>query len=532
MPAAAAPDMAAAVLDRLVGLAGSLVEVSAAAEECAAWTGAQRAAVLAGIDRVAGVLTTTRARWLLVERDAGTSVRTGDADFTSAVARRTRTGLGAATRVVQQAETLAVLPTVADAVEGGGVPVAHLDPLARAVCTASPVVREALTSEAGQARVLALARAHDAPAFGRELARWAATVDPAALERDHQGQRRNRFLHLSDQPDGTRLTGLLDRMAGHRLRIALEATGETPDEHRTPEQARADALLALAEHALAEPSTRPGAAVRPHVSLVLTEETFTQIRTATSRDQAAPTGTSGAGSTATGPTPTGTGPTDTTPTDATTGTAPPATLDDGTPVPMSEVARVLCDCDLTRIVLTVQGTPVDLGRTQRLYTGPQRRAIIVRDQVCAFGECGRAARWCEVHHIRWWDRDTGTTSVDNGVLLCTFHHHEVHRRNLTITRTALRGTPGARIGTGARAAYTFTTPDGRPITGPASADATRTEAHPPPPRAGAPTSPPGKPRPPTASAPPATSPRLARGHPRGHGAPDLFATVDARGAPR
>jgi len=284
MQDAPAPGDVCGAMDEVSALLG---QVSEAAAGAAGWTGAERVAVLAGIDRVAGVLTTTRARWLLVERDAGTSVRTGDADFTSAVARRTRTGLGAATRVVQQAETLAVLPTVADAVEGGGVPVAHLDPLARTVCTASPVVREALTSEAGQARVLALARAHDAPAFGRELARWAATLDPAALERDHQAQRRNRFLHLSDQPDGTRLTGLLDRMAGHRLRIALEATGETPDEDRTPEQARADALLVLAEHALTEPATRPGAAVRPHVSLVLTEDTFAQLRTATAHDQTA-----------------------------------------------------------------------------------------------------------------------------------------------------------------------------------------------------------------------------------------------------
>ena len=105
--------------------------------------------------------------------------------------------------------------------------------------------------------MLALARAHDAPAFARELARWTATLDPASLERDHQAQRRNRFLHLSDQPDGTRLTGLLDRMAGHRLRIALEATGETPDEDRSPEQARADALLALAEHALTDTGHPP-----------------------------------------------------------------------------------------------------------------------------------------------------------------------------------------------------------------------------------------------------------------------------------
>src|SRR5690349_3213995 len=99
----AAPLAASAcdVRSALEHLATQLADVTRAADGAAGWTAAERAEVLARLDRLAGLLTTTRARWLLAERDAGTSVRTGDPDFTSAVARRTRGGLGAATRAVQ-----------------------------------------------------------------------------------------------------------------------------------------------------------------------------------------------------------------------------------------------------------------------------------------------------------------------------------------------------------------------------------------------------------------------------------------------
>lgn len=485
-----------------------LGRVSDAAAAGPRLAGPDRAHVLDRLDRVTALLTTARARWLLAERDAGTAVQPGDPSFVAAVARRTRGGVGAAARQVQQADALAALPAVAAAVERGTVPVAHLDVLARTVATASPSVEGALTSADGQARVVALARVHDAPSFGRELARWAATVDPASLERDHQAQRRNRYLHLSDQADGTRLSGMLDRMAGHRLRLALEATGEVPDDDRSPEQARADALVVLGEHALAAPGTRPGAAIRPHVSLVLTEDTFAQLRSAAERPPHVRAADGAAGS-------------------AAPVTAPPATFDDGTPVPASEVTRILCDCELTRVVVGTDGAPLDLGRTQRLYTGPQRRAVIVRDQVCAWGDCGRLARWCEVHHIRWWDRDLGPTDVDNGVLLCAFHHHEVHRRDLTILRTGLRGIDGARVGSGARAAYRFTTPDGQ-----VAADSTRPAWAPgAAPRHGYAPSPPSRPRSPSTGPPPpqATASLRPRPHaPRTHASPDLFATADQR----
>src|SRR5690606_1682047 len=77
---------------------------------------------------------------------------------------------------------------------------------------------------------------------------------------------------------------------------------------------------------------------------------------------------------------------------------------------------------------------LDVGRAARTYTGALRRAVIARDRHCGWPGCTQQARWCEVHHIRWWDRDEGPTSAENGVLLCSFHHHEVHRHDYTLTR--------------------------------------------------------------------------------------------------
>ena len=115
-------------------------------------------------------------------------------------------------------------------------------------------------------------------------------------------------------------------------------------------------------------------------------------------------------------------------------TFPPVTLEDGTPVPLSDAAAELCDCAVTRIAVDAIGVPLDLGRTQRLFTGEQRRAIIARDRECIWPGCHLNARWCEIHHRIWWERDNGCTSVDDGVLLCTFHHHETHRLDLAIVR--------------------------------------------------------------------------------------------------
>ncbi|MGY1830089.1 HNH endonuclease signature motif containing protein [Geodermatophilus sp. SYSU D01180] len=71
------------------------------------------------------------------------------------------------------------------------------------------------------------------------------------------------------------------------------------------------------------------------------------------------------------------------------------------------------------------GTPLDLGREQRLASRHIRRAAELRDGGCVFAGCGAPTWWCDVHHLIHWI-DGGDTSLDNSALLCERHHTKVH----------------------------------------------------------------------------------------------------------
>jgi hypothetical protein len=91
-----------------------------------------------------------------------------------------------------------------------------------------------------------------------------------------------------------------------------------------------------------------------------------------------------------------------------------------------------CDAELIPVVLGGDGEVLDLGRSQRLFTRKLRRAITARDGGCTAPGCTIPAPWCEAHHIEHWEHG-GPTSVDNGVLLCSHHHHAVHAGAWTIS---------------------------------------------------------------------------------------------------
>ncbi|WP_255218009.1 HNH endonuclease signature motif containing protein [Micrococcus lylae] len=95
------------------------------------------------------------------------------------------------------------------------------------------------------------------------------------------------------------------------------------------------------------------------------------------------------------------------------------------PVDPRQIRRIACDADIIPAVLGGEGEILDLGRARRLFTRAQRKAITARDGGCAAPGCTIPAAWCEVHHIDHWEHG-GPTDVDNGVLLCSHHHHAVH----------------------------------------------------------------------------------------------------------
>ncbi len=86
-----------------------------------------------------------------------------------------------------------------------------------------------------------------------------------------------------------------------------------------------------------------------------------------------------------------------------------------------------CDADLTRVVLGQRSTILDVGGTTPRWLRQMRTGMTCRDLGCVFPGCDRPPSWCEIHHCREY-RKGGSTSVDNGVLLCRHHHVFLHKR--------------------------------------------------------------------------------------------------------
>lgn len=81
---------------------------------------------------------------------------------------------------------------------------------------------------------------------------------------------------------------------------------------------------------------------------------------------------------------------------------------------------------IERVVFDGPSRVIDVGVTQRLFTGATRRAIEVRDRRCFHEFCEEPASRCQVDHIEPWSAG-GATTTKNGRLACGFHNRRRNR---------------------------------------------------------------------------------------------------------
>lgn len=94
-------------------------------------------------------------------------------------------------------------------------------------------------------------------------------------------------------------------------------------------------------------------------------------------------------------------------------------------VSVQAAQRMTCDCNLQRVLLSPEGLPMDVGRSERFFTPAMRKALAIRDGGCVFPWCDKPPSWSHAHHIKPWF-EGGETSLANAALLCSHHHHDVH----------------------------------------------------------------------------------------------------------
>ena len=223
----------------------------------------------------------------------------------------------------------------------------------------------------------------------------AERFDPDGFERQEDSARSRRWLQLIRQHDGSvKMRGCLDKESA-ALALAvldpLSAPQPTVDgvpDTRVPERRYADAFMQLCQ--VATPALPEVRGERPHMFVTATLESL-QRRIGSA----------------------------------------PGSLEGCHLISKSAARRIACDANVIPVVLGSAGQPLDIGRTTRIVPQGLRRALVLRDEGCAFPGCDRPPSWCDAHHIDHW-ADGGCTSLCNLVLLCGHHHDRVHSDGWTI----------------------------------------------------------------------------------------------------
>ena len=101
------------------------------------------------------------------------------------------------------------------------------------------------------------------------------------------------------------------------------------------------------------------------------------------------------------------------------------------PLEVRTAERLACNGKIALKVTDAGGEILYLGRSQRLASRAQRRALRLRDATCVFPGCHQT-KHLDAHHITPWSHG-GPTDLNTLALLCRRHHVMVHEGGLHLT---------------------------------------------------------------------------------------------------
>jgi hypothetical protein len=324
-------------------------------------------------------------------------------------------------------ETLSpVYPTVAAALRQGTITARHAAVITRTVDALPAAV--AAEHDRAVEQLLTEQAAQYNPATLATLARRVSdTLDPDGTLSEQADQHRRRYLDIHPRPDGSAsVRAELDPICTEALRTVLD-----PLARPTPATTHTDTTADTGAEAnevdggagvLVRDPRSPGQ--RRHDGL--RDALLGAIRAGQLPDSGGITTTILL---------------TTTTEDLTTGTGL-ARTGHGALIPTRTVRQdLLPDAQLLPITLTRsrEGPRIDsYGTARRLFTASQRLAMAARDGGCSFPGCTVPPAWCQAHHVTAWAHG-GPTTLDNGTLLCGYHHR--HHHTLGWTCTMPNGTP-------------------------------------------------------------------------------------------
>ena len=317
-----------------------------------------------------------------------------------------------AATLVSAATTCAHLPAVAEAAAAGEIRSVHVATFTYGL---KHIGHQVVTDS--EPWLLDVAKTCEPNELFKVIRALREAIHPEELDQEWVKGMDTQDIQVNSVPAGWHVTGFLSTVIGAKFRAVLGSISapRDKDDNRSGSERRVDGFDQLLTRLL-ESGLPSDKGVRPHLSVIVDADTLED----TADQKAGNTPNSGT----------------------------PAQLAGFGSIGPQLLGYLACGSDMTAILSRGNADVLDVGRSFRLATLKQRRAVNARQG----GECatpGCHNTHLEMHHPIWWSRG-GKTSTDNLVGICPRCHHLVHRNLLIITPHE-------------RGRFEFTNTDNRPL---------------------------------------------------------------------